>query len=206
MRIPSVASMALVAALGALALLTSPALADNSFHRVPGKAAKLQMKVVSYDGSTNGELTVAVKNTGTTALTFNASGLYFVPDGDADEAPQRLGAVGPMQLATDGDDEPARKDSISIPAGKTVQVTLDVFCIDSHRSSPSSSTAFTVGKSRMPKSLAVKIDKEARKAIAGEEDGYAAPAAKEKIQGEVWKARDAKWVKIDGEGAQEATK
>ena len=83
-----------------------------------------------------------------------------------------------------------------------------MFCIDSHRSSPTSSTPFTVGKSRLPKTLARTIDRQAKKAAssAADEGGYAAPAAKSEIQGEVWKARDAKWVKIDGEGAQEATK
>lgn len=206
MRLTILAPLALLASLA----LVSTARADKDFHRVPGKG-KLELKVVAYDGSTNGELTVAVKNTGSAPLKFSASGLYFVPDGDADEAPQRLGAVGPMQLATDketrdGEDVTPRKDSVTIPAGKTVQVTLDVFCIDSHRSSPTSSTPFTVGKTRMPKSLAAKIDTQARKAIADEEDGYAAPAAKDKIQAEVWKTRDAKWIDLDGEGAQEATK
>ena len=32
------------------------------------------------------------------------------------------------------------------------------------------------------------------------------PAAKSEIQSEVWKSRDAKWIKLDGEGQQEATK
>jgi hypothetical protein len=203
-----------LALLASLAVIAAPttARADNAFHRIPGKGSKLELKVVAYDGSTNGELTVAVKNTGSTAMKFSASGLYFVPDGDADEAPQRLGAVGPMQLASDKDGEPSkdaearRKDSITIPAGKTVKVTLDVFCIDSHRSSPTSSTPFTVGKTRMPKALAAKIDRQARKAIADEDGGFAAPAAKDKIQAEVWKTRDAKWIDLDGEGAQEATK
>jgi hypothetical protein len=187
----------------ALALVSTSARADGEFHRLPGKDARLQIKVVEYDGSVNGELKVAVKNTGAKPLRFSASGLYFVPDGDADSAPQRLGAVGPMQIA-EGEDTESRT-AITIPAGQTIEVTLDVFCIDSHRSSPSSSTAFTVGAKRMPAALAKKIDKQTAKAAA-DAGGYAAPAAKDEIQSEVWKTRDAKWVHLDGEGAQEADK
>lgn len=186
-----------------MAMVSTSARADGEFHRVPGKDTKLQLKVVEYDGSVNGALKVAVKNTGTKPLRFSASGLYFVPDGDADEAPQRLGAVGPMQIAED--DVVRSKTSITIPAGQTVEVTLDVFCIDSHRSSPSSSTAFSVGTRRMPAALAKKIDKQAGKA-AEDAGGYDAPAAKDTIQSEVWKTRDAKWIQLDGEGAQEADK
>ena len=36
--------------------------------------------------------------------------------------------------------------------------------------------------------------------------GYAAPAAKSAMQSKVWEARDAEWVKIDGEGQQEVAK
>jgi hypothetical protein len=57
----------------------------------------------------------------------------------------------------------------------------------------------------MPASLARTIDDNAKKA-ADENGGYAAPAAKGAVQGEVWKARDAKWIKLDGEGKQEADK
>jgi len=34
----------------------------------------------------------------------------------------------------------------------------------------------------------------------------AAPAAKGAVQSEVWKNRDKKWIKLDGEGEQEAAK
>jgi len=39
-------------------------------------------------------------------------------------------------------------------------------------------------------------------------DGESAPrpAAKSAIQSEVWRSRDAKWVPLEGEGMQEATK
>lgn len=192
----------------ALALvLAGSAAADDKFHVAPaaGKADRgnLQVRVVSYDGSTNGELTVQVKNTSKKPVRFSARGLYFVPDGDPDQAPQRLGAVGPFQLASDEDD--ARRDSLAIAAGQTVELTLDVFCIDSHRSSPAATTPFTVGKTRMPAHLAADIDRKARHAAKGV-GGFAAPAAKAVVQSEVWKTRDARWIQLDGEGAQEAAK
>lgn len=196
----------LVAVLTVLVGLAGPALADDKFHPVPGSGKvnkKMKLRVVQYDGSTNGELTVEIKNTGKVAATFDAGGLYFVPDMDPAEAPQRLGAVGPMVIA-EGDDA-VRKDSIKIAAGETVTVKLDVFCIDSHRSSPSSSTPFTVGKKRMPRSLARKVDAEGRKA-AKKAGGFEDDAAKGEIQGAVWKARDKDWVKLEGEGDQEAGK
>jgi hypothetical protein len=56
-------------------------------------AQPLSWQIGRYAGSTNGELTVRVKNTGKSAQTFDARGLYFVPRMKADEAPQRLGAL-----------------------------------------------------------------------------------------------------------------
>jgi hypothetical protein len=179
-----------------------PAAADTRFHNVPGKrtdGGRLQVKVVEYDGSTNGKLTVRVRNTGTAAAKFAANGLYFVPDGDPDQAPQRLGAVGPMEIAGQ------RQESVTVGAGASVTLTLDVFCIDSHRSSPTSTTPFTVGKTRMPANLTRDIDRHAKKA-ADKAGGFAAPAATGAVQSEVWKTRDARWIALDGEGDQEADK
>jgi hypothetical protein len=190
-------------------LFAGSAAADNKFHAMPATKAErgnLQVRVVSYDGSTNGLLSVQVKNTSKKPMVFMARGLYFVPDGDPDQAPQRLGAVGPFEIATDKEDaEPVRREKTTIAPGATVSLTLDVFCIDSHRSSPSSSTPFTIGKSRMPASLASDIDKQAKRAAKGSAS-YAAPAAAADVQAEVWKARDKKWIELDGEGVQEAAK
>jgi len=186
-----------------LAVLAGTAAADDRFHPIPASGKKLKLKVVQYDGSTNGELTVEVKNTGKAAAKVSAQGLYFVPDMKPDEAPQRLGAVGPMQIA--GDEGAERRDTVTIAAGETVTVTLDVFCIDSHRASPSAETPFTIGKKRMPKSLARQVDAEGRKA-AKAAGGFGAAAAKSEVQDAVWKTRDKDWVKLDGEGVQEADK
>ena len=186
--------LAMLAALGTAA-------ADHKFHPLPGGKGRLAVKVVAYDGATNGVLTVAVKNTTGKPQRFSAEGLYFVPDGDPNTAPQRLGAVGPLQLASADDDH--RQAAIEVAAGATAVVKLDVFCIDSHRDSPSSANTFTLGKSRLPKQLARTIEASA-KAAAADEGGYA--PAKGKIQGEVWAARDKQWVRLDGEGVQEAAK
>ena len=58
------------------------------------------MRIVQYEGSTNGAITVEVKNPTGQPQEFSAKGIYFVPTGNPNEAPQRLGAVGPFQLQT----------------------------------------------------------------------------------------------------------
>ena len=177
---------------------------DTKFKAVPDSS--LQIRAVEYDGSVNGTLKVQIKNTQKTAQKFTATGLYFVPQGDPDTAPQRLGAVGPMQLASDTKKEQA---SIDVPAGATVDVALDVFCIDSHRGSPGPANAFDVGAKRMPKQLSQQIELSADEAVAtARKSGEAQPrpAAKSAIQSGVWKSRDEKWIELDGEGKQEAKK
>ena len=181
----------------------TPVRHETKFSTVPG--AKLEMRAVQYDGSTNGRLHVQIRNSGKTAQKFSAQGLYFVPDGDPDSAPQRLGAVGPMQIANDSKEV----SELDVAPGATVDVVLDVFCIDSHRASPSPQNKFSVGVKRMPKELVQTIEKRADQAVdAARAEGNAAPrpAAKSSIQGEVWRSRDSKWIELDGEGKQEAAK
>ncbi len=76
---------------------TTPAIADDFVAMPEAKASaeNLKIRVVKYDGNTNGEMVVEVKNTGRTTATFNSDGLFFVPKGDPEKAPQRLGAAGP---------------------------------------------------------------------------------------------------------------
>lgn len=166
---------------------------DTPWRAVPG--SKLEMRAVEYDGSTNGVLKIEVRNRTRTQLAFSSQGLYFIPDGDPDDAPQRLGAVGAQQIA--------------VAPGATLEVALDVFCIDSHRSSPTPQNRFAVAAERLPQELARTIEKRADEAVtAAKAAGAAAPrpAAKDQIQSEVWKSRDAKWIKLHGEGKQEASK
>ncbi len=186
-------------------LPTKPVRHETAFKAVPG--TPLQIRAIEYDGAVNGRLTVQVKNTQKSALKFSAQGLYFIPEGDPDTAPQRLGAVGPMQLATDK--EAVERTEVEVPAGGMVELHLDVFCIDSHRSSPSTENTFAVGNTRMPKELSTTIEQRATSAVKeAADEGDAAPraAAKAKVQSEVWRSRDAKWIKLDGEGKQEAGK
>ncbi len=171
---------------------------NTKFAAVPG--ASLQIRAVQYDGSVNGTLTVEIKNTTKSAQKFSAAGLYFVPEGNADQAPQRLGAVGPMTAKG----EAKETNELTIAANATIEVQLDVFCIDSHRSAPTTQNVFSVGKTRMPKELATQINERADLAV--KQKGAPRKASKSEIQSEVWKTRDAKWIQLDGEGAQEATK
>lgn len=165
------------------------------------RPSHLEVAVLSYNGGTNGAITIEVKNTGNAPEPFVATGLFFVPDGDANDAPQRLGAVGPFLVR--GDE--LRKDKVMVPAGGKLVATLDVYCIDSHRNSPSSSTQFHLSAQRMPKTLTQDIYKGANDA-AQSYGGVTAPAAKSAVQSEVWKNRDKKWVPLEGEGKQEAGK
>jgi hypothetical protein len=183
------------------------AAAATGFEKLPGEQGKtspLLMRIVQYEGSTNGAITVEVKNPTGQAQEFSAKGIYFVPTGNPNEAPQRLGAVGPFQLQS-SNGASQRMDHTTIAAGATARMTLDVYCIDSHRASPSSSTSFRVAKERAPKPLVQSIDDDATRAAAAY-GGVTAPAAKSAVQSEVWKNRDKKWIKLDGEGAQEAAK
>jgi hypothetical protein len=95
-------------------------------------------------------------------------------------------------------------NELTIAANATVEVQLDVFCIDSHRSAPTTQNVFSIGKTRMPKELATQINERADLAV--KQKGAPRKASKSEIQSEVWKTRDAKWIQLDGEGAQEATK
>ncbi len=196
----------LIVTLGLLAAL--PAFAESSFAPLPadqtgGRHTGLEIRVVTYDGSVNGALTVDVRNPTKSAVDFSARGLYFVPEGDANTAPQRLGAVGPFQLQAGL--KWVRREQTTIASGATARMKLDVYCIDSQRGSPSSATSFRPATTRVPKPLADKIDADTKAATQGL-GGQGAPAAKSAVQSEVWKNRDQHWIPLDGEGRQEAGK
>ena len=185
----------------------SSAIAADRFDKVPAvngqRASGLVIRIVQYAGSTNGAITVDVKNPSAEPQEFTAKGLYFVPQGNANEAPQRLGAVGPFQVLGGGGGQ--RADHLTIAPGATERLALDVYCIDSHRASPGPATPFRVAKDRVPPALTRAIDKDAVAASRGY-GGVSAPAAKATVQSEVWKNRDAKWIELDGEGKQELGK
>ena len=192
-----------VSVLAALALLLSAAgtaRAERDFRPLPD-APGLTMRTVAYDGSTNGRMIIEVKNTGRTARRFEAAGLYFIPQGDPEKAPQRLGAAGPFQVAAAGA-AGATLETLSIAAGQTVRLELHVFCIDSHRPSPTSRTPFRLAARRMPAALRQKIQA-GTSTIVKKHRGKLAPAAASEIQTHVWQARDEKWIKLEGERRQE---
>jgi hypothetical protein len=190
-------------------LLIAPrAQARHGFAPIPpdqtgGKVTGLELRIVRYDGATNGVLEVEVKNTRNEPADFSARGLYFVPDASANEAPQRLGAVGPFNVKTEGGWQ--RKDRLSLAGGEVARMKLDVYCIDSHRASPGPSTGFHVAKDRVPRKVSDKILESANEAAA-RYGGVSSPAAKGAVQQQVWKNRDEKWIELDGEGKQEAGK
>ena len=193
--------------LAPIVAFAQPVRQNTAFHAVPG--AKLEVRAIEYDGSVNGTLKVQVKNADKVAHQFSATGLYFVPEGDPDSAPQRLCAVGPMRLGADAKE----RTDVDVPAGQTIEVALDVFCIDSHRDAPTPANKFDVGSTRMPTELSHAIEHNADEAVsvAKAANPAAPPAAtraraKGGIQSGVWDARNRKWTKLDGEGKQEAGK
>ena len=185
------------------AFAARPALADK-FVPLPdlGDKAELQIRVVRYDGSTNGKMVVDVRNPGKTRTRFVAEGIYFIPAGDPEKAPQRLGAAGPFTVVGHEAGPPSQQELILQP-GETRQLQLDVFCIDSHRSSPSSSTRFSVAGKPMPRELRQTIASDAAKIISRNKGDVA--KSKDEIQSTTWRARDRKWIKLEGERKQEKT-
>jgi len=188
---------------GVLASLTwvCSAAEARSFVKVPkldGRSPHLEMRFVRYRGSTNGRMIVDVRNRGKRAQRFTAKGIYFVPQGDPDKAPQRLGAAGPFELLKNG--KRLRKSALVIAPAQKVRLHLHVYCIDSHRSSPSSRNRFKIAKKRMPKRLRNAIEAGAQRIMRKAKRPAAAKGA---VQSHVWSARNKKWIKLEGERKNE---
>jgi len=194
-------STMLFAAVGLLALLGGPALASE-FSPGPamrGQRTTLKIRQVSFSGGASGQITVEVKNDGQQPQTFQARGLYFVPNGNAENAPQRVGAVGPFTVKEG--QRWVRKEQLDVPAGKTVRLRLETFCLDSHRSSPGQGQGYGVAKKRLPEQLMKENESAAHDAIKASSGNI--NAAKGAIQGKVWENRNKKWIKLEGERANE---
>lgn len=199
----------LAGVVAAIALLFAGSLASaEEFKDVPpleqpqpaDKMRDVKIRFVAYDGSTNGQMVVEVSNTGQTEQKFSAEGLYFVPKGDPEKAPQRLGAAGPIVIRK-GKNEKTELDGIVIAPGEKKEVRLEVFCIDSHRSSPGPTTQFEIADERLPKELRKEISRGARQII--ESNSGDVKRSKGDIQSHMWRTRDSKWVKLKGERKQE---
>jgi hypothetical protein len=196
MRASHVVAIAVVS----LFVAVGSARADR-FRPVPDGAG-LELRVVGYDGGVNGQLTVELRNPGTAPVRFVAEGMYFVPRGDADVAPQRLGAVGLVKVV--GDREAVHRRGVDVPPGVVARVQLEVFCIDSERDSPTSSTRFVMAGKRMPVALGAAITADARKAVKAH-GGIDNAAGRQAVQRAVWTARELRWFALQGDGRQEVT-
>lgn len=186
----------------ALLILTfcMPAFATQ-FVSIPGKVKNLELRIVEYDGGTNGAMVVEVKNSGSKIATFAALGLFFVPLQTANKAPQRLGASGPFTEQVEKTQRVHTGD-LKLAAGETKRLRLEVFCIDSHRASPTNETQFSLAKKRLPKSLTADMKKsnaKIYKASKGSPKKF-----RGRIQKNMWEQRNKKWIKVEGEGKQES--
>jgi hypothetical protein len=185
-----------------LAQLAGPVHAGG-FAPVPAQAGKktttLQIRQVSFSGGASGQITVEVKNDSQQPQTFEARGLYFVPNGNAENAPQRVGAVGPFEVKEG--QKWTRKEQLEVQPGQTVRLKLDTFCLDSHRSSPGKGQGYGIAKERLPEQLMKANESAAKDAFKA--SGGNIGAAKSAIQGKVWEHRNKKWIKLEGERANE---
>lgn len=195
-------TITLALALALTFALTPQAALAGEFVDLPpeaGKSSSMKVKFVRYTGGTNGQIVVDIKNVGKAEARFQAQGLYFVPSGDPERAPQRLGAAGPFQAQEQG--KWTEQEKLSLKAGEVRRLKLQVFCLDSHRSSPGSDQGFSVARERLPKELRRTISKGAADIYL--KSGKKMPAAKGAIQSHVWESRNKKWLKLQGERKQE---
>jgi len=191
-----------------LLALTTPAHGDSTvastFSPVPavnGQKNTLQIRQLDFTGGATGQVVVEVRNQGQHPQTFEARGLYFVPNGDAQSAPQRVGAAGPFEVKDAQGWQ--RKDQLQIQPGQTVKLKLQTFCLDSHRGSPGKGQGYKVARDRLPKDLTGEIEVGAQRIIRAKGGYSKAPAATGDIQSHVWSSRNKKWIKLEGERANE---
>jgi hypothetical protein len=165
-----------------------------------GAAPGLEMRILRYDGSTNGRMVVEVRNQGALARDFVVDGIFFVPQGDPEKAPQRPGAAGPM-VEVAGERQVPHQDRVAMAPGARKELHLEVFCIDSHRASPSPSTRFRVARERLPPRLRQQVKSGTQQILRANEGSV--ERSKSAIQSHVWQTRDADWVEVEGERRNE---
>ena len=193
-------------ALPALLLVLIPltvAAGPPGFGKLPtlnGKKSPIKLRVVEYTGSTNGGMVIEVRNDGAKKAAFSAKGLFFVPNVNPDDAPQRLGAAGPFERATEAGWKVTKR--LELAPGQTERLKVQVFCIDSHRASPSSSTPFRLASKRLPKELSQKIEAGTQRLMKARK-ARSAKGISGDVQGHVWKTRNKKWIRLEGERKNE---
>jgi hypothetical protein len=183
-----------------LLCVSTAANANEQFTTLPsdtGRSKALKIRFVHYTGGSTGRMIVDIKNTSNRAQRFEAKGLFFVPRGDPEKAPQRLGAAGPFEEGG------KQKKSVILSAGSTKRLHLQVFCLDSHRASPSAAQSFRVAKKLLPKTLRRQIASGAKYLIKAGKRKMSRDTLNSQIQGHVWRTRNAKWIEIEGERASE---
>jgi hypothetical protein len=168
---------------------------------VDGKKNTLQIRQLDFTGGATGQVVVEVRNQSQQPQTFEARGLYFVPNGNAQSAPQRVGAAGPFEVQEGQGWQ--RKDQLQVQPGQTVKLKLQTFCLDSHRGSPGKGQGYKVARDRLPQDLTGEIEGGARRIIRAKGGYSKAAEATGDIQSHVWSSRNKKWLKLEGERANE---
>lgn len=182
---------------GGLAGGIGVAIADDAFHPVPAapdQGGPLELRVVAFGNGVHGEMEVEVRNPGTAPALFLASGLYFIPDDDGGEAPQRMGVIGAIRAGAEG----APRRGVTVAAGATRRVRFDVYCIDRQRHAPGSSASYTLAPARMPPKLIAALDARTAAYLAGR-IGTPDEATAQTIQDRVWSTRRAVRARLAGE-------
>lgn len=162
-----------------------------------GRSTRLEIRFVEYKG---GQVIADVRNRTRRPLVFDPQGLYFVPDGNPEKAPQRMGAAGTFEVL---ESEAWKvRDKMKVAAKKVMRVRLQVFCLDSHRASPSNGQGFSVARRRLPRGLQKRIVKGANSALMGR-GARQLPSARNSAQAHIWKVRNSRWIRLEGERRNE---
>lgn len=162
----------------------------------PGQVQKLHIKVLGYRGW---KMEIVVTNKSHSPRSFEPNGLYFIPKGSPERAPQRLAASGPFYAKM------SRKwarhtKGIKIPANSQQKLRLEVFCLDSHRSSPRNGQAFRLANKRLPQSLRRVFRKNSIKYMKQHKSRSHFRGANQSM---IWRERNKKWIKLEGERKNE---
>jgi len=136
----------LLALFAVLAFATDAGAASDTM--VPGSV--LRLSVVS-----RAHLSFAVDVTNPTdaPVTFDGTGLYFVPT-SREAPPQRLGVVTPghrTELASES------WRGVAVPPYQTIHVTLTAYCLDVGRQSPADTTTYRLAELRLPAKLSAAL-------------------------------------------------
>jgi len=190
------------AVLGVALVFSSPAALADGFVPLPSIEAQASTKAyfqtslkIRFVKFVRGKAIVELRNDGAFKTTFKAQGLFFVPEVNPERAPQRMVAAGPFYVAS----RSTPLSSLGIAAGKKARVTLNVFCLDAHRSYPSDGQRYRIAKARLPKDLRSAISRGAATIV----NSASARQASYRLQSHIWTVRSGDWVRLEGERKSE---